>query len=301
MTSATGVITGAHLYVDDARAIEARVLGKASVTIVQCEGADTHHRWSAPLPNQDAMLLSVHLRSVTGLRVSEAGMRALPQEVGAGNTLFYDLRRDPRIEVGQPFRTVDFHIPRAAFEALEEEAHSPPTGDIRYSPGVPVTDERIYRLAAALLPELSSPGHVAPLLVGYVATALVAHVASQYGNFVPSGLAAKGGLAPWQLRRAQKLLASNLEGGVQLEDVARECGLSVSHFSRAFRASIGLPPRRWLMKRRIEAAKLIMRQGTAPLGEIAIRCGFADQSHFTRAFARETGASPGQWRRCISA
>jgi AraC-like DNA-binding protein len=55
------------------------------------------------------------------------------------------------------------------------------------------------------------------------------------------------------------------------------------------------------MKRRIESAKLIMRQGHSSLAEIAIRCGFADQSHFTRAFSRETGASPGQWRRCISA
>ena len=95
------------------------------------------------------------------------------------------------------------------------------------------------------------------------------------------------------------MLSADLEESIQLEDVARECGLSVGYFSRAFRATIGLPPHRWLTKRRIEFAKVIMRDGDASLAEIANRCGFCDQSHFTRAFSREMGASPGQWRHQI--
>jgi AraC family transcriptional regulator len=278
-------------------ALKAQILGKAVVTIAQNEGSDAYDSWSNTLPSEDAILLSVHFQDVQRHRVSENDVAMEPSEIGVGNTMFYDLRRNPRVVSTGPHRTVDFHIPRAAFEALEEEAHSPPTGDIRYSSGTPVDDERIHALAAALLPEFAEPN---PLLVGYVATALVAHVAASYGDFVPIAQTAKGGLAPWQLRRAQDMLASNLEGSVELEAVARECGLSVSHFSRAFRNSIGLPPRRWVMKRRVETAKLIMRQGGASLGEIALRCGFADQSHFTRVFSRETGASPGQWRRAVS-
>jgi len=280
--------------------VEAQILGKATVTIDERESLNGFDRWTPPFPSDDAMLLSVQLRDVRAHRVSEDGVLAEERGISAGSTLFYDLRRSPSTQSG-PVRTVDFHIPRNAFDALEEEAHSPPTGDIRYSPGVPVADEKIHRLATALLPELASPGHVSPLLIGYVATALVAHIAAHYGDFVPIAQAAKGGLAPWQIRRAQEMLASNLEDSIQREDVARACGLSVSHFSRAFRASIGLPPHRWVMMRRIENAKLIMRQGQESLGEIALRCGFADQSHFTRVFSRETGASPGQWRRCIAA
>lgn len=286
---------------DQARVAGARVLNKATVTITLLEGGNGYRRWSAPPPNEDAILVSVHLQDIERHLVSENGNEAERRDVAAGETLFHDLRRDPRIELGQPFRNVEVHIPRAAFEALEEEAHSPPTGDIRYSPGVPIADECLHALAKAVLPELSSPGHTSPLLMDYLATALVAHVATDYGNFLPSPLAAKGGLAPWQVRRAQEMLSANLEGGVQLEDVARECGLSVGYFSRAFRATIGLPPHRWLMKHRIESAKLIMRQSGTSLAEIAIRCGFSDQSHFTRAFSRETGASPAQWRRSISA
>lgn len=301
MTNATGVITGAHLYVDEAPVIEARILDKATVTITQMKAPQGLGRWSAPHPKQDAMLLSVQLCNLEQHRVSEGGIPQEPRAVAAGETIFHDLRRDPRVELARPIHSIDIHIPRAAFEAIEEEAHSPPTGDIRYRAGVPVADERIHALANTLVPELNSPGHTSPLIVGYIATALVAHVAARYGDFLPSPLAAKGGLAPWQVRRAKEMLAASIEGGVQLHDVARECGLSVSHFSRAFRATIGLPPYRWLMRRRIESAKLIMRQGNSSLAEIAIRCGFADQSHFTRAFSRETGASPGQWRRCISA
>jgi|SRR5579859_7169637 len=292
---------GSHCFIEDAPVIEAPILNRATVTIAQLEGDNDYHRWSSPLPSEDAMLLSVQFLDVQHHLVSEDGVQGEERDVAAGETLFYDLRRNPRIRLARPFRSLEFHIPRRAFEALEEEAHSPPTGNIRYSSGAPVADERIHALASALLPELCSPGRTSPLLVGYVATALVAYVATQYGDFLPSPLAAKGGLAPWQVRKAQEMLSAGLEGTVQLHDVARECGLSVSYFSRAFRATIGLPPHRWLMKTRIESAKLIMRQGKLSLAEIAVRCGFFDQSHFTRAFSRETGASPGQWRRCTSA
>jgi AraC-like DNA-binding protein len=75
--------------------------------------------------------------------------------------------------------------------------------------------------------------------------------------------------------------------------------LSVSHFSRAFAVSIGLPPHRWLLNRRVERAKSMLSNAAPTLSEVAIACGFADQSHFTRTFTREVGISPGAWRRCV--
>jgi len=69
--------------------------------------------------------------------------------------------------------------------------------------------------------------------------------------------------------------------------------------SRAFRRSMGMPPHRWLVRQRIEQAKALLREGRAPLAEISLACGFADQSHFTRCFSAWTGVSPGRWRRTI--
>jgi AraC-like DNA-binding protein len=67
-----------------------------------------------------------------------------------------------------------------------------------------------------------------------------------------------GGLAPWQLRLARDTINANLDGDFSLEQIARECRLSVSHFARAFTRSTGISPHRWLMQRRVEVAKDLM-------------------------------------------
>jgi AraC-like DNA-binding protein len=64
---------------------------------------------------------------------------------------------------------------------------------------------------------------------------------------------------------------------------------------------MGVAPHRWLINRRVELAKDLLRDRETSLSEIALRCGFADQSHFTRVFTRWAGVSPGAWRRDMAA
>jgi AraC-like DNA-binding protein len=64
---------------------------------------------------------------------------------------------------------------------------------------------------------------------------------------------------------------------------------------------MGIAPHRWLLNRRVELAKDLLRDRESSLSEIALRCGFADQSHFTRVFTRRAGVSPGSWRRGVAA
>jgi AraC family transcriptional regulator len=80
-------------------------------------------------------------------------------------------------------------------------------------------------------------------------------------------------------------------------DIARECELSVAQFARAFKRSTGLPPHRYLTERRIERARLLLMHSDLPLADVAVRCGFADQSHFTKIFRRSMAVSPGSFRR----
>ena len=82
-------------------------------------------------------------------------------------------------------------------------------------------------------------------------------------------------------------------------ELAALCRLSASRFAHAFKASIGVAPHRWLLQRRIERAKSLLKDSGEPLADIALRCGFADQSHFTRVFKRREGASPGVWRETL--
>jgi len=68
---------------------------------------------------------------------------------------------------------------------------------------------------------------------------------------------------------------------------------------RAFRRTTGLPPHRWLLRHRVEKAKALLRESALPLHDVALECGFADQSHLTRVFTRWAGQAPGTWRRSV--
>ena len=93
------------------------------------------------------------------------------------------------------------------------------------------------------------------------------------------------------------MFRSDLSENLSLNSVAQACKLSVSHFARAFKGSTGLPPHQWVMATRIEMARGLLTSSETPLVEVAGMCGFADQSHFSRVFARIVGTSPGAWRR----
>ncbi len=107
------------------------------------------------------------------------------------------------------------------------------------------------------------------------------------------------GLAPWQLRRAKRVLLSDLSKLPSLQQVAQACELSVHHFSRAFKTSTGITPHRWLLAARGGRAKELLANSPTPLVDVAGICGFADQSQFCRVFVRFAGSSPGALRRLI--
>ena len=109
----------------------------------------------------------------------------------------------------------------------------------------------------------------------------------------PAAELPRGGLAPWQTKRAIEKLDSDLGGKLSLQQIAAEFDLSVSHFSRAFRISTGLPPHQWLLRQRVKVAKQLMTVRDLPLSEIAISAGFANQSHFTRVFLGLGRRQPG--------
>ena len=107
----------------------------------------------------------------------------------------------------------------------------------------------------------------------------------------------RGGLAPWQIRRVAAHIEEHLGESIQCSDLSALTKLSLSHFMRAFRDSFGCPPHAFLMKRRMERAQGLMLATSTPLGQIALECGLADQSHLSRLFQRFVGESPAAWRR----
>ncbi len=163
-----------------------------------------------------------------------------------------------------------------------------------------LADPVMRHLAASLALTLTEPTSTDISFAEFAVSAIQAYAASRL-MFARTAERKRGGLAPWQQRRASELLLARIGRHVPIADLAAGCRLSVSHFVRAFRQSMGLPPHRWIVMRRIDLSKdLLVESAARSLAEIALACGFADQSHFTRTFSRIVGMTPGAWRRCTS-
>ena len=160
-------------------------------------------------------------------------------------------------------------------------------------------DPVIRHLRPCLHTARARPSESCSNCLDHLETALQAYL-RQTPNLIPLSLpVARGGLAPWQLRRAKEMMCSRLDQGVPLAELARAVNLSPGHFVRAFKQSIGKPPHRWLVEQRIEKGKQMLINTALSPAEIALACGFSDQSHFGRVFSRATGTSPSAWRRYL--
>jgi AraC family transcriptional regulator len=108
---------------------------------------------------------------------------------------------------------------------------------------------------------------------------------------------ARASLLVWQARRVFAHVEANISRKILIRELARLLGLSSSQFCRAFKCTFGVPPRDYMLRRRIEVAQALMLTTSEPLSSIAVRCGMCDQPHFTRSFRRIVGETPYAWRR----
>jgi AraC-like DNA-binding protein len=99
-----------------------------------------------------------------------------------------------------------------------------------------------------------------------------------------------------RLQRTRSLIEDRFREPISLEELAATSGLSRYHLLRAFREWTGLTPHGWQIDRRIQEARRLLDRDM-PLTDIALYLGFADQSHFQRAFKQRVATTPGEYRR----
>jgi AraC family transcriptional regulator len=290
---------GERLRVENAPAVVTRALRNAEIAVTEIRCDDPMPGMTRSIQREDAFLVGLQLRDFPMHQYWEDGQQAPVCDLRAGDSVFYHLQRDPVALLDKPYHSLHFYLPRAALNAIADDTAAPRIGDLNYKPGAGVNDATIFSLGSTILPALSHADQANRLFVDHVTLAAGIHLAQTYGGLRPIARPVRGGLAPWQERRAKEVLSANLDGGVPLKEVARECRLSVSHFSRAFRRTVGVAPHNWLLTRRIEVAKEKLRDGELSLSDVALACGFADQSHLTRVFTGMVGVSPGAWRRAL--
>jgi AraC-like DNA-binding protein len=236
------------------------------------------------------------MRAVSPVKLWLRG-RPVPIETAQddGSVSILSLEQEPSMYLGSAFDMVQFYVSRAALDEFADENEGCRCETLSWPFGK--VDSRLKNLALCLLPVLERPEVASELYVDHLVLAAHAYIARTYGGIQPAPSVVRGGLAPWQLNRATEMLKANLDGQIALSQVAGECKLSVSHFVRAFKQTVGEPPYRWLLQQRMDAAKELLLHSGLPMVEIALKCGFADQACFIRAFRKLLGTTPGEWRR----
>jgi AraC-like DNA-binding protein len=125
-------------------------------------------------------------------------------------------------------------------------------------------------------------------------SAQVAHTAPHAYANTPKD---SGGLPSWKVKKVTSYIAQHLSDKISSEILADLCGLSVSHFQRAFLASFGLSPHRYVMQMRLEAARDMLQETNLQIKFVALECGMADQAHLTRVMRSLWATTPAALRR----
>lgn len=230
-----------------------------------------------------------------GERIQASSNRAMQPGPDRPHRLYY-------VPSGAPFwtfaekplslRFVSLEFASATLQGLDQGASA-----LLGSPRLAFFDPRLLALARLFEVQCRADEPSDRLLGDSLALRLLALLS--YTGADPTVGVYRGGLTTRQVRMVKEHLDGDLCEAVDLVELARVAGLSPSHFHRAFRATMGAPPHRWLTCRRVRRAQELMLDRARSMAEIALETGFADQSHFTRVFSKEVGVSPGAWRRIV--
>jgi len=138
--------------------------------------------------------------------------------------------------------------------------------------------------------------------VDHLGCALAAQLARQHCAGVDRAAGAdarpvRAGLTDRQFAAVRELIEARLAEPIPLREMAAAARLSVSQFSRQFKARTGLSPHQFLVQLRVDAACRLLRDSTLPIAELAQRCGFSHQEHLTRVLRAHLGTTPASVRR----
>lgn len=201
-----------------------------------------------------------------------------------------------RIEAPLP-RVLHLFLAPEPFARLALEHDLPGASDRHVHWAAGVRDDLVLQVGRTILDELTHESGAGAMLVETGAMMLAARLAQCHST---GGRARaeerRVRLDGARLRRTLDYIDAHLDDDLSVDALARECCLSAYHFTRMFSAAVGVPPHRYVARKRIEKAKRLLAEGELPLCEIAQVARFSNQASFTRAFTRATGLSPGRFR-----
>jgi len=288
---------GRFVGLEQPRTLSTRFLQVAEIVGTRVNRSQVDQGTPVHMERSNGYLLCLQRRYLPSYHYWVNGKPVSSMPLHGGQFLLLDLNEDHASVTKGTVDCLSMYTSAEALQRFQEEHDLRPMGKLRTANGVALSDPMISNLGECLVPAFERPDLLSRLFADQLAAALMTHLSAFYSEQPTALQRVRGGLARRHERLAKEMLLANLDGEIGLEELARTCGLSRSHFARAFKASVGLSPFQWLVTQRVEHAKSMLLNSDLPVGEIGLDSGFSDQSHFTRIFMKYTGITPAAWRR----
>lgn len=162
-------------------------------------------------------------------------------------------------------------------------------------------DPRVADIGQSLLSESQAAGFASHLYVESLAKQLAIHLIRHYSTISAPVEDFRAQLPSYKLRRATEYINANLGEHLTLSKISDALAMSPCHFAHVFKQATGLPPHRYVMERRIERAKSLLRETDLSVAEIAKQVGYSNQCHFSVVFHKFTGEAPRRYKNGVAA
>lgn len=239
------------------------------------------------------------LQQVTNVEfVAEGGRKriTLSQEDYVNRCIeFYPANQSYRISWDQEIEFLHFYLEPEFIAHVAHESVDPDRVEFLFEPNK--SDPLIHHICHALKAELDCNGQGNSFYADSMATALAAQLVRHYSTRKHTLLKYKNGLPRFQLKCAIEYMNEHLSENVLLAEISAELNMSQYYFCRSFKQSTGMTPHQYLIQQRVEYAKRLLKHSDLAITDVALECGFVNQSHLAKYFRLHTGVSPKEFRK----
>lgn len=236
----------------------------------------------------DALLLNL---SSQGRARGKIGGKWFDEELHRGQVSFVPQGLDFEFEFPSSNGSLLIFLPNGMLRDVMADM-----GVASVSPIVMKPHERLRQLITLVDSEMRAPGFASDMMIDGIMRA-IASIVVRGDHPADSGTCDRIHISRAKLNRVIEFVEARLDQELSLDDLARIAELSPFHFSRVFKLTTGETPYHFVCSRRLARAQQLLTESDIALAELALACGFASQSHFTAAFSKAFGTSPGRYRR----
>lgn len=189
------------------------------------------------------------------------------------------------------------YLRSSIFQAAVSEIYNCDTAHAELVPRFAVMDPMLEQIAIALTTALRDGTAGDGLYIDTLSQMMAVHLARNHSaQSRPARIPPMQAISGWRMRRVLEYIEENLDGDLSLEAMAAEVDISPIYLARAFKAAVGQSPHRYVLARRVERAKELLRNTELQVVDVALSSGFSSQSHLSYWFQRYVGVSPAAYR-----